>query len=100
MNRSRMHSRPFVTPPAAASGAAIAGEVTQPVDPEQPSIPAEPLVDPPSEPVGPVVPDEPAIPIDPTPDREFPEPAGPDVEPQPDPAVRGVGAAPAAADGG
>jgi hypothetical protein len=100
MNRSHMHSRPFVTPSAVASGAAVAGEVTQPVDPEPPSIPAEPVVDPPSEPVGPVVPDEPAIPIDPSPDREFPEPAGPDVEPEPDPPVRGVRLAWSAADRG
>jgi hypothetical protein len=75
----------MVTPPAASSAAPAAGEVTQPVDPEQPSIPEEPVVAPPSEPVTPVGPEEPALPIDPTPDREVPPPAAPDVEPQPDP---------------
>ena len=89
-----------MTRPAAASGAAVAGEVTQPVDPEPPAIPKEPVVAPPHEPVSPGVPDEPAIPIDPTPDREVPEPEGPDVEPQPDPPVQGVRAAAPPADGG
>lgn len=65
--------------------AALAAEVPQPVDPDQPSIPEEPVVAPPSEPVGPVVPDAPAVPIDPTPDREVPEPSGPEVGAPPRP---------------
>jgi len=40
------------------------------------------------------------MPIDPTPDREVPEPEGPDIETQPDPPVQGVRAAAPAPDGG
>lgn len=87
---------PIVTP-LAASAVGVTGEVPQPLDPEQPAIPEEPVVDQPSEPVGPVVPDEPATPIDPTPDREVPEPAGPDVQPEPDPPVERLRAGSSAA---
>ena len=62
-------------------------EVPQPGEPLQPVIPEEPVVPTPSEPVSPVAPEEPSAPIDPTPDREVPEPAAPEVEPQPDPPV-------------
>lgn len=90
MPNSRGFTSPTAIPQAAPGVAALAGEVTQPVDPDQPSIPEEPVVAPPSEPVGPVVPDVPAVPIDPTPDREVPEPSGPEVGPEPDPPAHGV----------
>ena len=65
----------------------LVAEVPQPSEPGAPIVPEEPVVPTPSEPVAPVAPAEPSAPIDPTPDHEVPEPAGPEVEPQPDPAV-------------
>ena len=61
------------------------GEVTQPqpLDPEQPAVPFEPVIPDPADPSGPVVPDEAVTPIDPTPEPQLPEPHAPDFEPQP-----------------
>jgi len=55
-------------------------EVTQPAPEDAPEVPKAPDLPEPGEPTLPVAPAEPVTPVDPTPERQVPEPAGPEVE--------------------